>query len=145
MANGQQKSQDNINRFELWMASMNDEAYMQIVNRGKLSRTDIAKSIGFSKSVLRQNPTVSRLLSKLEDDLRYRGVLPSLVARDASSDHAKQYDQGEVKRPFVDKQLNALEKENIELKARVASLEKELSKHKELGETIIELGLLPNA
>ncbi len=142
MASGQQKAKENIILFKSWMASMNDNAYKQIVYRGQLSRSEIAKATGFAKSALRQNPAINLLLVELENDLRKRGVLPVLSQ---PSDTLTKHDQEAVKRPLQANRLSALEKENVELKARIAALEKELSRYKELGETIIELGLLPNA
>ena len=75
MANGRQIAEQNFQRFTTWEAEKTISDFKQMVVRGVLSRKEIAKECGFSKSALDQNPRIKQALKQLEDGLREKGVL----------------------------------------------------------------------
>lgn len=79
MPNGRQLKQKYYQDFLDWMGQKTDEDFRLLVCRGVLHRGDIAKEIGFCKSVLAQNPEVREELRALEERLRDREVLPPKV------------------------------------------------------------------
>lgn len=141
MASGQQKAQQNLLAFQTWASTQSDDDFRQIIHRGQLNRGEIAKATGFAKSALRQNPAIKEALDKLESDLRERGVLPPETGE--KDDAPKLYDH-EAPRRMRDAQKNSqLEREVIELRARVAQLEAQLECHSEQAESMVELELFP--
>jgi len=146
MANGQEKARQNLVVFQSWIATQTIEDFEQIVHRGQLNRGEVAKAIGIGKSALRQNPAIKKALEALEQDLRDRGVLPPLTETAQVKRAApKAYDPTVNRRALESRRLSALEKENIELKARVATLEKKLKRYGELSEVLTEFGVAPDA
>jgi hypothetical protein len=144
MANGQQKAQQNLDAFQAWSATQTDDDYKQIAFRGQLSRTEIAKAVGFGKSALNQNPDIRKHLKKLEDDLRDKGVLPPLTDNAKKEvNKPKQYDNTANRKAFDSKRSSSLEAENIELKAKIKELECGLKRFGELSETLSEMGFMP--
>jgi DNA-binding transcriptional MerR regulator len=114
------------------------------VFRGQLSRTEIAKAVGFGKSALNQNPDIRKYLKKLEDDLRDKGVLPLLTdTAKKEADKPKQYDNTASHKALDSKRSSSLEAENIELKAKIKELEGKLKRFGELSETLSEMGFMP--
>jgi DNA-binding transcriptional MerR regulator len=114
------------------------------VFRGQLSRTEIAKAVGFGKSALNQNPDIRKYLKKLEDDLRDKGVLPLLTdTAKKEADKPKQYDNTASRKALDSKRSSSLEAENIELKAKIKELEGKLKRFGELSETLSEMGFMP--
>lgn len=85
MANGQQLAEQNVLAFVSWAASKTDDDFRAMASRGVLLRKEVAKECGFAKSALDQNPRIKAALRDLEDGLRARGVLPSLVERSPES------------------------------------------------------------
>lgn len=142
MANGQQKAEQNIVAFENWIASMSDDDFAQIVFRGQLNRGEVAKGIGCAKSALRQNPRMATMLAELEDNLRIRGVLPSPTI-ESKADKPLKYDQDASRRVRESNHLAKLEKENLELKAKIKVLETKLAKYTELSDVLGEFGVMP--
>ena len=135
MANGQQKSVQNIESFLTWMASTTDDDYKQIIFRGKLNRIEVAKGCGFSKSVLQQNPKVKEMLFNLETSLRKRNVLPKLSAQGESKlIKPKKYNTDQNKRIGDSKRVSELEQKVVELEAK-------LRRYQELAEVITEMGV----
>lgn len=144
MASGQQKAQQNLNAFRVWVATQQDDDFKQIVFRGQLSRIEIAKAIGCGKSALSQNPELRKDLLCLENNLRDKGVLPPLSESAKNElDKAKPYDNTGNRRALDLKRLSLLEAENVELKAKVKELESRLKRFAELSETLSEMGFLP--
>lgn len=144
MASGQQKAQQNLESFEVWKATQTDDDLKQIVFRGQLNRIEVAKGIGCGKSALSQNPALKKALKALEDELRGKGVLPSLT--DSAKKNAgkpKAYDNTANRKLLDSKRVSSLEAENIELQAKVRELEKRLERFGELSETLSEMGLMP--
>ncbi|MGB2065417.1 MAG: VPA1267 family protein [Marinomonas gallaica] len=144
MANGQQKAQQNIEAFEVWQATLTDDDFKQIIYRGRLHRGEVAKAVGCGKSALTQNPSLSKALNALEDNLREKGVLPSFTkTAKTEADKPKQYDNTANRKLLDSKRVSALEAENIELKAKVKELEGKLERFGELNETLSEMGFMP--
>ncbi|MAC22965.1 VPA1267 family protein [Marinobacter sp.] len=146
MANGQEKARENLVAFQRWAATQTDNDFKQIVFRGQLNRGEVASAIGIGKSALRQNPAIKSALDNLETVLRERGVLPPLTETAQQQRSApKPYDASVNKRAMESKRLSVLEQENIELKARVATLEAKLKRYGELSEVLSEFGVAPDA
>lgn len=142
--NGQQKAQQNLEAFEVWLATQTDETLKQIIFRGQLNRGEVAKAVGCGKSALNQNPSLRNALKSLEDRLRDKGVLPPLTEQaKADKDKPKQYDNTANRKLLDSKRVSALEAENIELKAKVKELEVKLERFGELSETLSEIGFMP--
>ncbi|WP_254605951.1 VPA1267 family protein [Pseudoalteromonas sp. JC28] len=142
--NGQQLKEFYANAFEVWKETQSDDDFMQIIYRGQLSRKEMAKAIGSQTSVFRQNPVVKESLQNLEDTLRERGVLPPLVqSAKTNTNEPKEYSNKATTDILNIKRLAELEAENIELKAKVEQLEKQLEKYGELSETLSEMGFIP--
>ncbi len=144
MASGQQKAQENLEAFKVWKATQTDDDFKQIVHRGQLNRSEVAKGIGCGKSALNQNPALKKALKALEDELRERDVLPPLTeAAKENEDKPQPYDNTASRKALDSKRVSSLEAENIELKAKVDALKKQLERFGELSETLSEMGLMP--
>jgi hypothetical protein len=144
MANGQQKAQQNIDAFQAWSATQQDDDFKKILYRGQLSRNEIAKALGCGRSALNQNPDLRNALKQLEDNLRDKGVLPPLTDMAKSEiDKPKQYDNTANRKALDSRHLSSLEAENIELKAEVKELKGQLQRFGELSETLSEMGFMP--
>jgi uncharacterized protein YceH (UPF0502 family) len=142
--NGQQKSKQNINAFELWAASQTDDDFRQITHKGQLHRGEIAKATGIGKPALRQNPAIKRSLEELENKLRERKILPLLTCEgDQHKSQPQLYDVEATRRARNDQRASRLEQENVELKARVKELERRLARFGELSDAITEMGMVP--
>ncbi len=146
MSNGQERARQNLSAFQTWVATQTDDDFKQIVFRGQLNRGEVAKAIGIGKSALRQNPAIKTALENLEQNLRDRGVLPELTeTAQAQRSEPKRYDPSINQRAMEARRLSVLEQENIELKARVATLEAKLKRYGELSEVLTEFGVAPDA
>lgn len=146
MSNGQERARQNLSAFQSWVATQTDDDFKQIIFRGQLNRGEVAKAIGIGKSALRQNPTIKTALENLEQSLRDRGVLPELTeTAQAQRSEPKRYDPSVNQRAMESRRLSVLEQENIELKARVATLEAKLKRYGELSEVLTEFGVAPDA
>ena len=144
MANGRQKSQQNLAAFKSWRATQTDDDFKQIIFRGQLNRIEVAKGIGCGKSALNQNPTLRDLLKALEDNLREKDVLPRLTEEaEKSAGKPKQYDNTTNRKILESKRLSALEAENIELKVKIETLKSRLERFGELSDTLSEMGFMP--
>ncbi|MFT5718495.1 MAG: hypothetical protein ACI9T7_002702 [Oleiphilaceae bacterium] len=144
MANGQQIAQQNLDAFHSWVATQQDEDFKQIMFRGQLSRSEVAKAIGCGKSALNQNPALREALKQLEDDLRDRDLLPPLTDMAKNEfDKPQKYDNTSNRIALDSKRLSSLEAENIELKAKVKELKGQLERFGELSETLSEMGFMP--
>ena len=146
MSNGQERARQNLSAFQSWVATQTDDDFKQIVFRGQLNRGEVAKAIGIGKSALRQNPAIKTALENLEQNLRDRGVLPELTeTAQAQRSEPKRYDPSVNQRAMESRRLSMLEQENIELKARVSTLEAKLKRYGELSEVLTEFGVAPDA
>lgn len=142
MANGQQVGQENIAKFETWVATQTDDDFKHIIYRGQLNRVTIAKEADIGKSALRQNNTIKKALQALEDNLRERGILPPLTDK-AKQDagKAQEYNSSAKKKRLENNRIAELEAENIELKAEIAKLSGKLERFGEQAEALSELGV----
>lgn len=123
-----EQGQVYLERFLAWSASMSDDDFRQIVYApmGILNRQEIKKLAGLSDQAIKKNANVKAALKDLEDRLRQRGVLPPLTesGQKAQAD-AKLYDKT-AKRSSIDSQRVAqLESANHDLQVRIEKLEKE--------------------
>lgn len=144
MASGRQVAEENVQRFQTWMASKTDSDFRQMVSRGVLSRTEIAAECGFAKSALSQNPRIREALKTLEEQLRDRGVLPKLAqwAEDEGVPAVTQ--RVDSARAALDaERLSRLELENASLKAENAELKRLLGRYAVLQDVLAETGRLP--
>lgn len=140
--NGQQKADDNLLRFQNWVASKLDTDFAQIVSRGSLNRREIATECGFARSVVDQNPRVRQALLALEARLRDTGVLPQ------KSDAPETTEA--VTRPISDRKaqldaerLRRLEQENALLRSENQELKEKLNQYATLSEVLAETGRIP--
>lgn len=146
MANGQEKGRQNLKDFQKWVATQTNEDFKQIIWRGSLNRTEVANACGIGKSALTQNDDLREEFEKLEQGLRDKGVLPPLTeTAKAKRSEPKPFDSSANQRAMDSKRLSSLEQENIELKARVATLEAKLRRYGELSEVLTDFGVAPDA
>lgn len=144
MGSGVEKAKETVRAFKLWTATQTDDSYRQIIHRGNLSRSEIAKALDCGRSALVQNPTLRKKLQQLEDCLREKGVLPPITAQiKTHTDAPKAYDPTTHRRLLDTKRVSILEQENIELKAQLRELKARLKRFGELSETLAEMGILP--
>lgn len=144
MASGQQVAEENVQRFQTWVASKTDVDFRQMVSKGVLSRTDIAAECGFAKSALSQNPRIRASLKELEERLRELGVLPRMAAEPAEGDLEPRMRQAQGLGGARDAQrLKRLEQENASLRAELAEVKHALSRYAVLQEALAETGRLP--
>lgn len=120
MASGQQVAEENVQRFQTWVASKTDSDFRQMVSRGVLSRTEIAAECGFAKSALAQNPRIREALKCLEEQLRGRGVLPPLA-------HGAEGEGAPVATQRVDSARAALDAERLSRVEQEATINKVVS------------------
>jgi len=144
MASGRQIADENVLAFTTWMASKTDEDFRGLASRGVLSRSEIATECGFAKSALAQNPRVKVALRELEDALRERGVLPSVIEKisDQETDPPVR-EPGKLRATLEANRLRRLEVENASLKAEVDELKRSLEKHAILREALALTSRLP--
>jgi len=142
MANGQQKSEENYQKFLTWMSNKTDNDYKQMVYRGQLSRKEIATECHIGKSALTQNPQIKAELTLLEDELRVRGVLPEKVVH-KETDNLPVRDTEKPKNRRDSMRLSRLEQEATALRAENNHLKLMLEKYELLDEAIAESGRMP--
>lgn len=142
MANGQQLAELNANTFFTWVAGKSDGDFRAMTTRGVLSRTEVAKECGFSKSALTQNPRIKAALHKLEADLREKGVLPP-SAEPSLSAAIPMREQGNLRATLDSERLKRMEQENASLRAETEELKRQLSKFTLLRDALSMTGRLP--
>jgi hypothetical protein len=139
MPSGTQIGEQNILRFNSWVASKTPEDFRQMTFRGVLSRTEIARECGFSKSVLTQNLAVKGDLLGLEERLRKEGVLPAVAPLGGvevvrTSD--KKIRAGAQRLKSIELAYAAVIAENHELK-------KQLKKYTSIADALASTGRVP--
>jgi hypothetical protein len=142
LANGQQIAEQNLQAFLAWQAQMTDADYRQMVIRGVLSRTEIARACGFAKSSLDQNPRVKRSLKELEEYLRQKEVLP-LKNESSTVPESGSLAKAENQARTSNERTQRLEVECASLKAENAYLKKQLEKLRFLHQALVETGRMP--
>ena len=144
MASGRQLADENLERFVAWVASKSEAEFRDFVTRGVLSRKEIARECGFSKSALDQNPRIKMALRNLESSLREKGILPPVADKAASkNEEPKRRESGARRALFDAERLRRLEQENASLRAENSELKDLLSKHAILREAFVASGRLP--
>lgn len=155
MANGKQLAEQNLTVFIGWITSKSDADFRKIIARGLLSRTEIARECGFSKSALNQNPRIKSALQTLEDQLRARDVLPShspipdvdVVAPEVSGSEMTTTRQSKIERTALQDReselLHRLQLENANQKAEITELRRRLSRYESLHQALASTGRIP--
>lgn len=144
MASGRQLAEQNVAGFAAWVASKTDDEFRAMVSRGVLSRKEMAKECGFTKSALDQNPRIKGALRDLEDGLRLRGVLPPAAERDPGAPVTPlMREPGRLRAAEDAERLRRLEQENAALKAEVAELKRTVDKFSVLRDALALTGRLP--
>jgi hypothetical protein len=52
MANGQQKAQQTLEAFELWVSTQSNDDFTQLIYRGQLNRGEIAKAVDLQLNLI---------------------------------------------------------------------------------------------
>lgn len=138
MANGRQRAAQNLQAFNLWVASKTDYDYRQMAIRGVLSRVEIARECDFGKSALTQNPDIKEALRKLEDELRERHVLPPVAVAAEKPDVLRLRPSHRQSPECNPERLQHLEQENASLRAIRDDLTQRLSRSEELREELAQ-------
>lgn len=142
MASGQQKAEENYQKFLAWMNDKTDDDYKQLVFRGQLSRQEIAAECDFGKSAINQNPRIKEALKTLENDLRQKGVLPEIV-ESQTPEKLLERDIDKSRNTLNSARLTKLEQKVTALLAENDSLKETLIKYQLLDEIITESGRMP--
>lgn len=127
MANGQQIANENLAKFEAWIAEREaqDDKKDYILN-GKLNRTEVAKELGFARSVWYQNPAVKELVAKLDNE--WGPLKPAISKTVHELTEARELANNKVKRTesanskHLEK-IAMLEAENRQLKVQLMEIE----------------------
>ena len=144
MPSGKQLAEQNVRTFVAWAHGKAETDFRQMVSRGVLSRTEIAKECGFAKSALDQNPRIKAALRELEQRLRDRGVLPPTAAREPSEQSCLVVREPGMARAAIEmERLSRLEQENAALRAEVDELKRALGQFSILQEALSQTGRLP--
>ena len=102
------------------------------------------RAIGCETQAFNSNKGLSNKLRVLENKLRAEGVLPPVTDKALTNkDKPKEYDPTLSRRVLDSKKSSKLERENIELRAKVKELECKLEANKEWNEVMIEMGMIP--
>lgn len=67
----------SVKVLEAWARRQTDEDFKKLIRGGQLRRGEISRQCGIGRVALKENPNLLKALSKLQDDLRRRGLLPS--------------------------------------------------------------------
>lgn len=144
MANGQQLAEQNFQAFTAWLSSRTDDDFRQLVNRGCLSRREIAAQCRFAVSALNQNPRIKSALVAKEALLRESGVLPAISARSEEAAVAPPVrEPGSTGRSLDAERLRRLEQENASLRAENSQLKRELERYAVIRDVLSTTGRLP--
>lgn len=135
--NGQQKAEDNLQKFKDWVSSATTEEVKMFANGGQLHRTDLAGHLGFSTSVFRQNPKVAEELCRFEMELRRQGVLPQKVETVSEKKVTSGMSASDSQR------LKRLQEQNAYQVEEINSLRRRLAKYEVLQEALFITGRLP--
>jgi hypothetical protein len=144
MASGKQIAEQSFQIFQTWLAGKTDADFRQMVSRGVLSRTEIAKECGFGKSALDQNTRIKAALKAAEDALRERGILPALEEKlpiDGATPPMREVGPQRAARDA--ERLKRLEQENASLRAENDELKRQLERYVVLQEALSLTGRLP--
>ena len=127
MSNGQTIGNENFEKFEAWVAQrkkQNDK--LDYIRNGKLNRSEVAKELGFSRSVFAQNPAVKELALKLDSEWgKLKPAIPKserelVEAREKANEKTK---RAESSNSRLLEKVAMLEAENRQLKVQLAEIE----------------------
>lgn len=118
---------ENLAKFESWVVERTDEGdFLDYIRAGKLNRSEVAKELGFGRSVFAQNPAVKELALKLDNDWgQLKPHVPKTAeelsqARERANDKVKQTEGANSK---LLERVAMLEAENRQLKLQIANAE----------------------
>lgn len=143
---GRQLSEDNYDKFVLWVATQSDDSLREMVNfkDGVINRGMIANGCEFGRAVLRQNPKVKKELLEWEDNLRTQGILPNKVfKKKADNNAATVLDQDSRLKSNNVLNCHALEVRIQELEAENDELRSKLSRLDGLNSSLLDIGWAP--
>ena len=144
MPSGRQISDENVKTFSSWLASKSDNDFRAMAIRGVLSRKDISTESAFAKSVLDQNPRIKAALKELEETLRARGILPSIVEKNSTDAVAPLMREPSALRGASDaERYRRLETDYALLKAENGELKRALEKYSVLRDALAQTGRVP--
>ena len=127
MSNGQTLGNENLEKFQAWIAQrkkQNDK--LDYIRNGKLNRSEVAKELGFSRSVFAQNPAVKELALKLDSEWgKLKPAIPKserelVEAREKANEKTK---RAESSNSRLLEKVAMLEAENRQLKVQLAEIE----------------------
>ena len=116
MTNKIEIGRENLEKFQLWIAerkSQND--YLDYVRAGKLNRSEVAKELGFGRSVFAQNLSIKELALQL--DAEWGAEKPAIPKTERELVEARERANDKVKRT---------EASNSKLLEKIAMLEAEV-------------------
>ena len=116
MTNKIELGRENLQKFETWIAerkSQND--YLDYIRAGKLNRSEVAKELGFGRSVFAQNLSIKELALQL--DAEWGVEKPTIPKTERELTEARERANDKVKRT---------EASNSKLLEKIAMLEAEV-------------------
>ena len=127
MSSGQAIGNENFEKFKTWIAERNAQNdKVDYVRNGKLNRSEVAKELGFGRSVFAQNPAVKELALQLDED--WGKLKPATPKTERELTEARERANEKVKRTEGNnsrllEKIAMLEAENRQLKVQLADLE----------------------
>lgn len=126
---GAQKAVENVAALRFWIAERKEQQdVIEYIRGGKLNRSEIAKELGFSRSVFAQNPLIKKLIEECdimwcsEDGIQThtRPLREANAARERAVTKAKRSEGNNSK---LLERVIELEAENRQLKLQLSELE----------------------
>ena len=127
MSSGQAIGNENFEKFRTWIAERNAQNdKIDYVRNGKLNRSEVAKELGFGRSVFAQNPAIKELALQLDED--WGKLKPATPKTERELTEARERANEKVKRTEGNnsrllEKIAMLEAENRQLKVQLADLE----------------------
>jgi len=140
-----ESKESNVNKFLMWAATQTDQDFKEYGLGGTFNKAKLAQATTIGRSAFDQNDVLKAAVEALEVDLRDKEVFAQ-KSDTKSLKTVKPYDQDSTRRSIESKRQSSLEAENIELKARIGSLESRLIKYErleDLSQTLLDLGVIP--
>lgn len=140
--NGAQRAAENVTLFQAWVAEREQQNDIcDYIRGGKINRSEIAKELGFSRSVFSQNPTIKKMAEKCdirwcsreEKEQKVRPLGEVEASRQRAITKAKHVESSNLK---LLEEITQLEAENRRLKVKL----EELKAYRSARETFVELG-----
>ena len=126
MSSGQTIGNENLEKFRTWIAERNAQNdKIDYVRNGKLNRSEVAKELGFGRSVFAQNPAVRELAVKLDEEWgKLKPAIPKterelVEARERANDKVKRTEASNSKLlekiAILEAEVRQLKLQNMEL------------------------------